>query len=515
MKRNRSIFIFCMLLLISCIIAVSKNEKLYAAGSQINTSDYSEIISATGYRLNVEGSRNNVMLNRVSVFYQDYTVGQQFKFTKSQHGYYLETKPVNGGSMAVNCNCMEAYDGCKVNLYNPTGSTTQAWIIVPINGSDNKFFLQSADKSNLYLTCDNRNDGNVYISSYTGGANQQWSSSLVTIQKEEIAYDKKITLYTNGLPVKIYTSESPASIKSSNKKVVKVVSGKLQPVKKGTATITVKFASGTSQKIKVTVKSTVETPTDISKDFYAVQNDVSVRSYASSSSYVLKTLRKNEKVFVKYSFTNSAGNTWYLLDDGSYIYSANLSLTSAENELKNVKGVWQQYWYSSKENRSGGLCTIVSCFAMLKRRSILDHGSTALSFGDVNAVNYGSRNVLFVKDGKNYWETNGGLYPERSYWVEGYTYKTKRNEDANQIHNKKFYIDLLEKKPEGVCIQVNYSGGQHCILLSDYDEAEDMFYVYDGVVSDDRRKITESILYSDRGGLDGILNSIAWMQYIE
>ena len=58
--------------------------------------------------------------------------------------------------------------------------------------------------------------------------------------------------------------------------------------------------------------------------YQAVKNDVPVRNRPYSPEKITKYLSKGTKVTVVASGKNSAGNLWYKLKDGSWVYSKNL-----------------------------------------------------------------------------------------------------------------------------------------------------------------------------------------------
>ena len=60
------------------------------------------------------------------------------------------------------------------------------------------------------------------------------------------------------------------------------------------------------------------------KTMYTVKNDVPVRKRPYADEKIIKRLPKNKKVTVIASGKNALGNTWYKLNDGTWIYEDNL-----------------------------------------------------------------------------------------------------------------------------------------------------------------------------------------------
>ncbi len=58
--------------------------------------------------------------------------------------------------------------------------------------------------------------------------------------------------------------------------------------------------------------------------YTTVKDDVPVRNRPYSPEKIIKKLPKGTKVTVVASGTNSAGNLWYKLKDGTWIFSGNL-----------------------------------------------------------------------------------------------------------------------------------------------------------------------------------------------
>ncbi len=79
------------------------------------------------------------------------------------------------------------------------------------------------------------------------------------------------------------------------------------------------------------------------KTYEAVKNDVPVRNRPYAPEKIIRSLSKGERVSVVASGKNSQGNLWYKLDNGTWVYSKNLteSKQSADCSNGHTKGAYQ------------------------------------------------------------------------------------------------------------------------------------------------------------------------------
>ena len=307
-----------------------------------------------------DGSKENGA--NVQLWKSNNTAAQQFKVTHIGNGYYR----------FVNVNASKALDakdggtkaGTNVWQYSVNNTDAQIWQIADAGGG---YYSIICKKSGLYLDVSGGNakqGENIQLWTGNGSDAQKWKFTKVTTITKECThasydsygkckscgkvYDMKITSMTattyqavkNDVPVRNrpYSPEKTIKTLSKGTKVTVVASGKnaagnlWYKLKDGTW-----IYSGNLQKSCAHAsydsygkcKSCGEVyPMKITSmtatTYKTTKNDVPVRNRPYSPEKIIKTLSKGTKVTVVASGKNSAGNLWYKLKDGTWIFSGNL-----------------------------------------------------------------------------------------------------------------------------------------------------------------------------------------------
>jgi hypothetical protein len=90
--------------------------------------------------------------------------------------------------------------------------------------------------------------------------------------------------------------------------------------------------------------------------------------------------------------------------------------------------------------------------------------------------------------------------------------KTVKDIGSTVNERRQKIIELLEKHPEGIVIYCNYPGGQHAIVLTEYDG--ETFYACDSVnVRDSEEKknpvkLEDTYLFSKLGSVDAVFENL-------
>ncbi len=119
--------------------------------------------------------------------------------------------------------------------------------------------------------------------------------------------------------------------------------------------------------------------------YQAVKDDVPVRNRPYSPESIIKSLSKGTKVTVVASGKNSAGNLWYKLNDGTWVYSGNLEKVKEEKASSTLSINVTQYPTSITKGSSFGLRGDISSnynISSIKGYVINSSGSTVMSTSD-------------------------------------------------------------------------------------------------------------------------------------
>lgn len=129
----------------------------------------------SGKMLNVYGSRNANNVN-VTVYQNDGTSGQKFKFVKSGSNYVIVPKCAT--SRAVNVYGNYAGNNTNVCIWSKSGHSTQSWVI-EYNSKYSGFVIRSANNTNYVLTATgSSNSSNVCLKKYDASNKYQvWTCS--------------------------------------------------------------------------------------------------------------------------------------------------------------------------------------------------------------------------------------------------------------------------------------------------------------------------------------------------
>ena len=509
----------------------------------IQTGAYGELVNVeSGKCLNVK-KNSSAQEAAVTIYQKDGTTGQKWQFLSFPNGYSLIPECAASTGRVLNIYGYSAQAGSRICLWSSTQSDTQSWIVEAFE--DGSFVLRSKSNPELCLAESGAGNGSaITLKAYSETDKSiRWTSSLVTVTKtEEPEEPKVIKLSTEnvrtykGIPIKLVLENADAAKvtwKTSSSSKGTVSKDGIVTAKKKNCTFTV-YATYEGVKYSVKVKVEKNDPkyqTYSAKTYYAKKNDVPVYVDPHSSATVVKRLSQNTTILVVGQISNVANNTWYITDEGYYIYHGNCSTkplyTAIEEitlfaqrretmmysnpdvnsdtvgsvpintkitmigELTDKDGV---KWYVTYEPENAKKicyvlatdyaentflnsvvgctahyrgCTFCSTVTMIRRRAVFDGICDSANVG--NAVTYNMIDCY-----------SGGLKYAYTYAINGGTYSTAYFSDA-RIHNPQFLADLCALHPEGVVIFDEWHA-RHAVCVADcaIDENGNYhFYVYD------------------------------------
>ena len=157
-------------------------------------------------------------------------------------------------------------NGNNVNIFRDGNNSTQWWRFQPVNGG---YVIRNVQNSSVCLSIDS-NGYNVYVTTYTGAANQIWSLEPTTIAVTGVSLNRSDMTLEVGRSATLQAVVAPnnatnkAVTWSSNNTATAVVdsTGKVTAVAPGSAVITVRTADG-SKTASCTVKVPASSFSDI------------------------------------------------------------------------------------------------------------------------------------------------------------------------------------------------------------------------------------------------------------
>ena len=157
-------------------------------------------------------------------------------------------------------------NGNNVNIFRDGNNSTQWWRFQPVNGG---YVIRNVQNSSVCLSIDS-NGYNVYVTTYTGAANQIWSLEPTTIAVTGVSLNRSDMTLEVGRSATLQAVVAPnnatnkAVTWSSNNTATAVVdsTGKVTAVAPGSAVITVRTADG-SKTASCTVKVPASSFSDV------------------------------------------------------------------------------------------------------------------------------------------------------------------------------------------------------------------------------------------------------------
>ena len=139
---------------------------------------------------------------------------------------------------------------------------------------------------------------------------------------------------------------------------------------------------------------------------------------------------------------------------------------------------------------SSGKCTLASATMMLRQKSLNEGNATW-------------KNITQSSVRKHGWVEGVGI--KQSFTYYGMTVKRT---DLSGGNNRDTILELLDEHPEG--IEIYDRGVPHAVLLTRYDEEEDVFYCADPGLSDQEMALADSWLRkgASGSGQEGIIKNI-------
>lgn len=329
------LFLFCIAMV--CAFG-AKSVVCAEIETTVQTETYAEIVNVeSGSMLNVYAN-SSAQQTPITIWQQDGTVGQFWKFCNGASGYYLVPSCAESAGRALNVYGDRSQIGSSICLWDITGNSTQAWIVEA--QSDGSFILRSKDNPDCCLGESGVTNGSaITLKAYSLTDNSiRWKSSLVTGSQKTTPVpaekQKKIKLSATSIntyiniPIQLTLENADASkvTWSTSKESKGIVNkdGVVRAVKKNCSfTVYAKY-EGKTYKCKVSSKkNNPKFSTYQDTIYYAVKNKVPVYLDPHSSAPVVKRINKNTVVSVCGELRNKSGNLWYLTSEGYYIYSGN------------------------------------------------------------------------------------------------------------------------------------------------------------------------------------------------
>lgn len=367
-------FLFCVALI--CLFGVARiahAEEKKEPEVTIQTGAYGEIVNVeSGKRLNVKGN-SSAQEAAVTIYQQDGTTGQKWQFLSFPNGYSLIPECGASTGRVLNIYGYSAQAGSRICLWNSTQSNTQCWTVEAFE--DGSFILRSKSNPDFCLAESGTGNGSaITLKAYTATDKSiRWTSSLVTVTKEEEPEEPKVIKLSTenvrtykGIPIKLVLENADAAKvtwKTSSSSKGTVSKDGIVTAKKKNCTFTV-YATYKGVKYSVKVKVEKNDPkykTYSAKTYYAKKSGVPVYVDPHSSATVVKRLCYGETVKLVGQISNVANNTWYITDEGYYVYSGNCSSKKLYSEIAGTVLFAQHHdttVYSAPDVTSDGVDTM-------------------------------------------------------------------------------------------------------------------------------------------------------------
>jgi hypothetical protein len=184
---------------------------------------------------------------------------------------------------------------------------------------------------------------------------------------------------------------------------------------------------------------------------------------------VATVTKENFYFFISVVTKNSAENYWGLIDGGTYsgswVYMGNLRNLNLEVNVSSV--------FLKQENTK--TCTLCSATMLLRRYAIVCHKDYKLiTESEVRKVAWGSN----------------GLKGTFTYGGVKVTYYSGEFKNLNYEDKRAKLIEMLHANPEGIVLYDSHK--PHAVLLLDYDEVTDTFYIADPATGKGRVPLDQS-----------------------
>jgi len=347
-KKRAKLFSFLFCVALICLFGVARiahAEEKKEPEVTIQTGAYGEIVNVeSGKRLNVKGN-SSAQEAAVTIYQQDGTTGQKWQFLSFPNGYSLIPECGASTGRVLNIYGYSAQAGSRICLWNSTQSNTQCWTVEAFE--DGSFILRSKSNPDFCLAESGTGNGSaITLKAYTATDKSiRWTSSLVTVTKEEEPEEPKVIKLSTenvrtykGIPIKLVLENADAAKvtwKTSSSSKGTVSKDGIVTAKKKNCTFTV-YATYKGVKYSVKVKVEKNDPkykTYSAKTYYAKKSGVPVYVDPHSSATVVKRLCYGETVKLVGQISNVANNTWYITDEGYYVYSGNCSSKKLYSEI--------------------------------------------------------------------------------------------------------------------------------------------------------------------------------------
>ena len=217
------------------------------------------------------------------------------------------------------------------------------------------------------------------------------------------------------------------------------------------------YKSASGDKCTACGHTYIPTYTAINDAFYSIKDDVLVYSNSYFESGVIKTLRKDDFVYVTQSFKNSVGELWYTTYENRYIYSGDIALVSSVRV--NISGSACENTHSYR-SADGDVCVVCGerfrpVYAPFEKNMYANQANVPVRLAPYARSGYVVKNMekdeeiklvrqLYNSINKLWYETDSGHYVYSEHLtptapIKGGLVSFNKSEMTNKSINKSIY----------------------------------------------------------------------------